>query len=1014
MTTPEPPSPDPQSVLTTLIEAFAKLPPLLSYGGLVLIAAIVLAWLTGNLSDLLLAIPAVVIVAFIVYAYLSNRFEMEKETLKARQESEKLRLENELERLRLQQSGDLEMARLKQESSLERAKLKATSPVPTPPKEPPATAAWPSSYYRYVWQKCAQLHMTSIDPRAQELGASVLNLHSVFTALDVPATAVERAEMERPSSLSLEQEAERRQREPALAALSRRQNARLVLLGQPGSGKSTLVKFTALCLSGAGLEEQDTNLETLINQGWRLPALLPILVVLRDYAAKGLPQKESLWSFIQATLAKDGLANCVPALAQHLQEQGGILLLDGLDEVPEAHERREQLREAILQFERDFPQARIVVTSRPYAYQNPAWQLPGFSQTTLLDFTPKQIESYIDRWYAVAAPQDPNLGQERAQQYAHQLKEQVKRNANLQELAPRPLLLALMVSLHRWRGGGMLPERREQLYDASVNLLLDLWQRPKLLLDEKGQTSRQKGDALTDLGIDAVALRRALSRLAFEVHRDQPEAVGTADIAHEKLVAALRQAAPKEKRDQVPYQKIADYVRDRAGLLEDRGEGVYGFPHRTFQEYLAAMHLLDQEDFPENIVPLARQDPARWREATLLAGNSAQTTLQWALVEQLYERQDVPPPGQAVEEGQWRGAFLAGQVLHDSDLLAKETKLYKHSLRQVQGWHKQIVTRGVLPPPDRALAGDVLAELGDDRPGVLSCDEMPLCYAPPGEFWMGDDRPNTKGHWNNRLDKPYWLAQYLVTAAQFREFVQSAPYEPAYRNRPLSAPDNRPVVWVNWYDALAFCDWLNQRWRSHLPPGYCVTLPGEAEWEKAARGGRTIPVAPHITTVHGLKAALDAPPAVQPNQGEGRDLSRREYPWGDEPGRAEIGPDRFIYRANDEAAGIGRPSAVGSFPAGAGPMGCLDMSGNVWEWTRSLWGKDYGKDSYTYPYHPAEREALKAGPEIKRVLRGGAYHNNNTGCSARGRLDPGLDINVSLGFRVAVSPLSLISDPSEL
>lgn len=1009
MNEPEPPLPDPgKTILAVLVDAFKGLPPPLSFTGLITVLGVLILSLTGVLPEIFLIYPAVGIVTFMIYAYLNNRHELNKERLQAqreedqrRHEGEIRRLEMELERLKVQQSGDLEMERIKQQTSLERAKLKAAStsaPVTPPRDEPPPAASWPDSYLRDVWQRCAQLHMTSIDPKAQELGTAVLNLHSVFTALDVPA-ALEQDQkgLQRViASLREFREAERHGREPALAALSRRENERLVLLGQPGSGKSTLVKYLALCLSGAGLEasggatpqEGETNLESLRESGWRLPALLPILVVLRDYAAKGLPQAQSLWDFVRANLKSGGLAACTQALHDHLKKLGGLLLLDGLDEVPEAHERREQLREAILQFVRDFPRVRIVVTSRPYAYQNPAWQLPGFSQTTLLDFTPEQIENYIDRWYAVAAPLDPNLGEERAQQYASQLKQQVNYNPNLQELAPRPLLLALMVSLHRWRGGGLLPERREQLYDASVNLLLDLWQRPKLLLDEQGQVRQEEKNALTELGIDAVALRGALSRLAFEVHRDQPDATSTADIPHEKLVTTLRQAMPKEKRDQIPYQKIAGYVRDRAGLLEDRGEDVYGFPHRTFQEYLAAMHLLDQEDFPENIVPLVRQDPIRWREATLLAGNSANTTLQWALVEQLYQRQDAPHEEEGVDEAQWWGAFLAGQVLHDSELLKKETKIYARSREQVRGWHRAILRRGVLPPRDRAQAGDVLAELGDDRPGILSCDQMPLCYVPAGEFWMADEPKSRNGQWLDILDKPYWLAQYPVTVAQFREFVQESGYEPSRGSRPLVDSANRPVVYVNWYDALAFCEWLNQRWQPHLPAGYRVTLPNEAEWEKAARGGRMIPATPHITTVRELQTALKSPPDLMVNKAE-----KREYPWGDEPM-----VEGELYRANSEAAGVGRPTAVGSFPAGVSPVGCLDLGGNVWEWTRSFYDKKR-------PYRlSAEYETINSKNKAPMLICGGSFYDNYPGCSAHYRSDPLNFFLDYLGFRVSVSP----------
>lgn len=1000
MIEPDPPSSSPdKSIITALIDAFKGLPPVLSFTGLITVVGVLVLSLTGFLPEIFLVYPAIGLAAFLVYAYFNDRHEMELERLRTHQEAEKRRLEHELEKLKVEQTGELERERIKQETSLEKAKLKAarseSSSKPSEPEPPPA-ASWPESYYGYVWAKCDQLHMSSIDPKAAELGAAVLALDKVFTTLDVP----DEAEKKQVAGKSPNPDPDKRI--SALRFISDRHNTQLVLLGQPGSGKSTLVKYLALCLSGEGLQKEEANLKSLHDQDWSLPALMPVRVVLRDYAAKGLPRGKGLWAFIGDGLRREGLANCIEPLSRHLKEQGGILLLDGLDEVPDAHEYRESLREAILQFTRDFRKVRIVVTSRPYAYQDPNWQLPGFRQTMLLDFSPEQIESYIGRWYDVAAPLDPNLGEERAGQYATQLKEQVSRNVNLRELAPRPLLLALMVSLHRWRGGGLLPERREQLYDLSVDLLLELWQNPKLMLDEQGNPHREEKNALQKLGIDTVTLRATLSKLAYEAHSEQAgDSNTTADISHEKLVAALRQAVPKEKRGQVSSQRVADYVRDRAGLLEDRGEDVYGFPHRTFQEYLAAMHLKDQEDFPENIVRLVREDPVRWREATLLAGNSTDTKLKWLLIEQLYGRRIPPHENEEVDDSQWVVVFLAGQVLHDSELLKKESIFYVRSREEVRQWHVAILTRGALPPRDRAQAGDLLAEMGDDRPGVLSCDDMRLCYVPPGDFWMADEKGDKKGRSLDILDRPYWLAQYPVTVAQFREFVRDSGHKPSYVDS-LRGPLNCPVVWVNWYDALTFCEWLGRRWQSYLPPGYRVTLPNEAEWEKAARGGSVIPVDPHIATIRSLRETLAAPPAVMPNP-----LPRREYPWGDGPEKPETGSD--LYRANNEAAGVGRPTAVGSYPAGAGPTGCLDMSGNVWEWTRSYYHKQR-------PYRlSAGYETADRNNQDPLLVCGGAYYSDYTGCSARNGRSPAYYSSSSAsGFELRCPHLSLISDPSEL
>jgi formylglycine-generating enzyme required for sulfatase activity len=141
----------------------------------------------------------------------------------------------------------------------------------------------------------------------------------------------------------------------------------------------------------------------------------------------------------------------------------------------------------------------------------------------------------------------------------------------------------------------------------------------------------------------------------------------------------------------------------------------------------------------------------------------------------------------------------------------------------------------------------------------------------------------------------YYIARYPVTVAQFRAFVEDAPIDVG--DRDLGAVPNHPVVRVSFDEALAYSRWLTEKlraagWtlpvvRARLADGWVMTLPSEAEWEKAARGG-----------------------------------DRRIYPWGDE---------FKVSNANSGRTGLGTTSAVGLFPAGASPCGAHDMSGNVWE-----------------------------------------------------------------------------------
>ena len=175
-----------------------------------------------------------------------------------------------------------------------------------------------------MWDACCNLKLTSIDIKtASGRGeAAELALNAVFTDLDVfeapprdemtPAKA-RRSEKERGEVGDDGKRSDNRL--PAMAALSK--YPRLVLLGDPGSGKSTLVNFVALCLAGEGLHSAEANRKRL-GKASKLPNLLPVRVILRDYAARGLPGDKGLWQFIQDEIkatpnsAGDSLAACIP------------------------------------------------------------------------------------------------------------------------------------------------------------------------------------------------------------------------------------------------------------------------------------------------------------------------------------------------------------------------------------------------------------------------------------------------------------------------------------------------------------------------------------------------------------------------------------------------------------------------------------------------------------------------------------------------------------------------------
>lgn len=859
-------------------------------------------------------------------------------------------------------------------------------------------------------------YLAYVSTRAEELplfagdSGPPIQLSSVYTALLTQAPNI--TPLPRHNALGLERPAgdEEHTRLSALEALDQTQC--LVLMGGPGSGKTTFLNFVALCMAGEMLGTA-TNLKLLRSpvppdrdarglkpkaQRWQHQALLPVRVDLRDFAAD-MPatgvrgSADGLWDFIIKQFP-DQLKPYADYLQAELLGKGGLILLDGLDEVPDALERREQVKHAVQELAGIYRQCRFLVTTRTYAYQRQDWKLSGFAERELLPFSPGQIERFIDCWYVHMTKLFRLTGQDASARAQH-LKSATRR-AELQELATRPLLLTLMARLQT-KGDGSLPENREKLYAQSVDMLLEEWEGMKLRRDASGRPVVAEPSLSEWLNASRENIRRELDRLAYEAHLNQDTLIGTADIGQRDLMAALI-AASKDQPDS-KFIRLEQYLRDRAGLITSHGEGLYQFPHRSFQEYLAACHLA-RFDFPDTLSRMVKADPNRWREVTLLAAARSKglPSAIWELAEELCAKDDVPvaeAPSPS-EAAQW-GALLAGQVLVDTGLAVSDPILqerHERKRRRVRDWQVSLLRSRVLSPRERALAGKLLVHLGETREHLIQVDKMRFCLVPRGAFWMGEEGNDlAQLHHNDGLDYDYCIGETPVTVAQFREFVTLSGYQQPSMLA-LGYMENRPVTWVTWENALAFCAWLTDRWHSRLPRNWCATLPSEAEWEKAARGGERLPVVIQQRTVGTgmLDQAFDLKENPNP---------KRAYPWGD---------DWMADNANVEMV-VGDASTPGCFAMGHGPYGCEDMAGNLYEWTRSLWGKDRNEPDFLYPYQTEDmtREALHAGAEIWRVIRGGAYTDSRYDARCASRRPAHLDDQIgNVGFRVVLrcAPIS--------
>ncbi len=870
-------------------------------------------------------------------------------------------------------------------------------------KQPGASAeALRKAYLARLMQQCDQVSLMAGDERAGQL-----RLSRVYTALLTTAHKASHAFFAKSADY------EKLKETPYLSVIDQlNREQKLALLGDPGGGKTSVVHILALAMAGELLRSPDNNLETLTApiqrradektqepQRWDHGALVPVRIVLRELATE-LPETDAaidantLLGHIERQLQTAGLGEFLPHLKQELLERGGLILLDGLDEVPDAHNRRARIKRAVETFAQTFQHCRYLATSRTYAYQQQDWKLRGFAETQLLPFQHWQIKAFVAAWYGQMTALQ-RLTAADAEDRAARLTAAALNNPRIRELAERPLLLTLIAKLQTEKGG-TLPEQPEELYARAVDLLLDEWESTKPRRTAGGGTEPEPSLA-EYLRVGRDRIRKVLDRLAFEAHRSQVGTTGTANIPGDDLRNALMAAA--NDPDTKPAQ-LAIYLHGRAGVLNEHGNDIYQFPHRTFQEYLAACHLTN-DDFPRQLAKLACSDPNRWREVVALAAAKAgrgSADSVWRLAETLCPRPVIGDPqdlGPALDTTEAWGALLAGQVLANTDVLGSVADYDSPKRERIRDWQLALLRRPALPAVERALAGRSLDALGDPRPDVMTLDGMQFCYVPAGPFWMGDDADDDSKPMHQVELPAYWIARHPVTVAQWCEYVTASGQQPSDPDSLLGA-GNTPAIWMSWHEALAFCRWLGTRWASQLPPSWQVALPSEAEWEKAARGGLHIPASPCIAPLNSAASA-----ALTHLRRHLRDnpQPQRDYPWD------SLGKDGWRDDCANVENDIGATSVIGAYPNGRSPVGCEDLSGNVWEWTRSFWGEDWQTAAFAYPYRPDDtaREMLSADDSVMRVVRGGGWSLPRFAarCAYRLRSRP-VGSGGYLGFRVVL------------
>ena len=753
------------------------------------------------------------------------------------------------------------------------------------------------------------------------------------------------------------------------------QNPHLVIIGDPGCGKTTFLRWVAHCLAGdrlgrtPGAAGQHLGLDRA-----RLPVLVPIAGWLHfvecckaQNKGPALPQgAEWLVAYLdeRATDANQGLA--AGDFRRALKEGDCALLLDGLDEAPD-DQQRQRARGLIEMLGRAYPDCAVVVTSRPAAYQDKA-VLAGFTHSHIEALDAAAIDGFLARWSRALFPESEN----RAERHRKELAAALASRRDIWVMARNTVMLTALAVVHWYEK--RLPEQRAELYESILKWLLEAReQRPGR---EKSQRCRQ---LLADLA------------LAMQTNP------GGRQVQVTRRWAAAR-LAPRFGADAEATARAEAFLAEEeidSGIIVRRGHQLR-FWLLTFQEHLAAWALAGWEDGKrtdllldstgQETPPLYRPE---WRETVLLLAGVLHLQdqdrvdgLVAAMLDRLGTRPSLPK--------QARAAGLLGAVVQDLSPFAyrpadpRYTALLDAAMAVFDARQA-----AAIPLQDRIAAADALARAGDPRLGWTAPGRW--VALPGGTFAMGAQKtdPNTPGHDPEAADDeapvhtvvvdPYQIGRFPVTVAEYAEFVDDKDAAdprwwqagggdkgamPANWEEQQAHP-SRPMAVISWHQAMAFCAWLTDRLGRPqgakgevlLPAGCVARLPTEAEWEFAARGS-----------------------------------DGRRYPWGNQRPDAD--------RANFEY-NVGDATPVGILPVGTTPDGVVDMAGNVFEWCLDAYDEGFYAG---FAKQGTARNPVAAGDAgVPRVLRGGAFDVEVTSLrtSARFRCSPGSG-NGNVGFRCVV------------
>ena len=788
----------------------------------------------------------------------------------------------------------------------------------------------PEGYLRRLREELTQVELLGLD-----LKESITNgLPQVYVpAVTNPAEAegLERQGLDETAYVAKAQRRRLKGEAPTHDLLLHRLGSQSVFVpGDPGSGKSTFCKWAAYVVAlgkvpSHRVEPSESMVERLPDG---LRGRLPVLIPLRDFWAK-MPCSEGhdRWNRTRLEAAIAGWIETekpsgleLETFTTHLHQGNLLLILDGIDEVPEEkmiEGKPVSPRKAVLTGLADaLPEwtragNRLLVTSRPYGLRPGERKKLDLAYSPLLALEPDSQRLFVARWFTATDPAH-------AKPLTAGLLEELGGRREIAELRRNPLLLTALCV--KYKEGKRLPDDVYDLYNAVVNQVLF----------NRYDNDRQRNRVRWRL--EAVALG-----MHYGLDDDAVRPAPLASISNDELDAILgryAQTSPSTESGAATVLDRREALLEHSGLLLRRGERRAEFYHQDFRDYLAA-----ERWSRERLDPEREGQPRTLQSAMQRFGLDPgwRRMLGFLFAKEVDATGGPDGPLHGLEElDRLCAAESLNQHVQAAFLLADCLELAAGNAgdggldRRWVECLRRICRDGLDLLPKAAQRNELCLALGrlgwDDRHGVgLDSRGVP-------EFaWLpvpGPDAPE------------FFVSKYLVTARQFEAFEQA---EDGYADgrwwqgldragerprRAHFAESNAPRVDVSWFEAIAFGRWVSAKggakspWApsrrgSGEPCRLRVALPTEDQWRRAYTGSQT-----------------------------------QVFPWSE-----KTDPDRHA----NYGLHVGRTTVVGLYPLGVASSGALDMAGNVFEWCLDEFSRGGG--------------AVEASTEVvgRRVVRGGSW-----------------------------------------